>query len=96
VALLSLWQPVGVTVASAIAFGTQANYRCDPTLDSCATPEALRTPAGTTACCRTQDNMGWRYLVIIIGAMTLAVFFARYFLFDFYESPKFLLSKGEP
>jgi hypothetical protein len=40
--------------------------------------------------------MGWRYLVIIIGAMTLAVFFARYFLFDFYESPKFLLSKGEP
>jgi len=95
VALLSLWQPIGVVVASAIAFGTQANYRCAPGLASCATPEALRTPAGTTACCRTQDNMGWRYLCIIIGLMTLFIFFLRFFVFKFHESPKFLLSRGK-
>ena len=38
--------------------------------------------------------MGWRYAVIVLGCMTLAVFFLRYFVFTFYESPKFLLSKG--
>jgi hypothetical protein len=38
--------------------------------------------------------MGWRYLVITMGAMTLAMFFCRFFLFHLYESPKFLLSRG--
>jgi hypothetical protein len=38
--------------------------------------------------------MGWRYEVIIIGAMTLAVFFARFVVFKFHESPKYLLSVG--
>jgi hypothetical protein len=38
--------------------------------------------------------MGWRYMVIVIGAMTLTIFFARYLFFKFHESPKFLLSKG--
>jgi hypothetical protein len=36
-----------------------------------------------------------RYLVIVLGCMTLAIFFLRYFVFTFYESPKFLLSKGK-
>jgi len=39
--------------------------------------------------------MGWRYEVIILGSMTLLVFFLRYFVFRFYESPKFLISKGK-
>jgi hypothetical protein len=39
--------------------------------------------------------MGWRYNVIVLGAMTLAVFFLRYFVFRFHESPKFLLSRGK-
>ena len=39
--------------------------------------------------------MGWRYEVIILGCMTLTVFFLRFFIFSFYESPKFLLSKGK-
>jgi hypothetical protein len=38
--------------------------------------------------------MGWRYEVIIIGAITLAVFFARFVIFKFHESPKFLLGQG--
>jgi hypothetical protein len=36
-----------------------------------------------------------RYLVIVLGCITLAIFFLRYFVFTFYESPKFLLSKGK-
>ncbi|ODN96244.1 hypothetical protein I350_08246 [Cryptococcus amylolentus CBS 6273] len=88
VALLSMWQPIGVVVASAIAFGTAARYRCDTDLDSC------KNVADGEACCSVSSNMGWRYEFIILGCMTLLVFFVRYFIFTFHESPKFLLSKG--
>ncbi|OCF45107.1 hypothetical protein I317_00908 [Kwoniella heveanensis CBS 569] len=88
VALLSMWQPIGVVVASAIAYGTAAKYRCDPTLPACNT-----VPDGE-GCCSVSSNMGWRYEVIILGLMTLLVFFLRFFVFKFHESPKFLLAKG--
>jgi Sugar (and other) transporter len=88
VSLLSMWQPIGVVAASAIAYGTAAKYRCDVTLPACSAVGAGE------ACCSRSSNMGWRYEVIVIGAMTLAIFFARYLVFTFHESPKFLLSKG--
>jgi MFS family permease len=88
VSLLSMWQPIGVVVASAIAYGTAAKYRCDVTLPACSAVGAGE------ACCSVSSNMGWRYEVIVIGAMTLFVFFARFFVFKFHESPKFLLSRG--
>lgn len=86
--LLGIWQPVGVVAGSVIAYGTAAKYRCDITLPACSAVGAGE------ACCSQKSNMGWRYEVLIIGAMTLAVFFARYFVFRFHESPKFLVSKG--
>lgn len=89
VALLSMWQPIGVTVASGIAYGTAAKWRCDPALPSC------KAVGAGEACCTVGNNMGWRYNVIVLGAMTLAVFFLRYFVFRFHESPKFLLSRGK-
>jgi MFS family permease len=88
VSLLSMWQPIGVVVASAIAYGTAAKYRCDVKLPACSAVGAGE------ACCSVSSNMGWRYEVIVIGAMTLFVFFARFFIFKFHESPKFLLSRG--
>lgn len=90
VALLSLWQPVGVVVASAIAYGTAAKYRCDIELLSCRSPELLPGQA----CCTVSSNMGWRYEVIVLGGMTLLVFCLRFFVFPFHESPKFLVAKG--
>lgn len=91
VSLLSLWQPIGVVVASGIAYGTAAKYRCDQDskLPSCGSVEA------GAACCSVSSNMGWRYEVIALGGMTLAIFFLRFFVFKFHESPKFLLSKGK-
>jgi hypothetical protein len=83
-----MWQPIGVVVGSAIAYGTAAKYRCDITLPACS------AVASGEACCSVSSNMGWRYEVIIIGAITFAVFFARYFVFKFHESPKFLVSRG--
>ncbi|WWD21402.1 hypothetical protein CI109_105887 [Kwoniella shandongensis] len=88
VALLSMWQPIGVVAASAIAFGTTAKYRCETGLPSC------RAVGAGEACCTTSSNMGWRYCVIILGSVTLLIFFLRYFVFPFHESPKFLLSRG--
>ncbi|KAL7940886.1 sugar transporter-like protein [Trichoderma barbatum] len=88
VSLLSMWQPIGVVVASAIAYGTAAKYRCNATLPAC------NAVSDGQPCCSVSSNMGWRYMVIIIGSMTLFIFFARYLIFRFHESPKFLLGKG--
>ncbi|KAF2214079.1 hypothetical protein CERZMDRAFT_111022 [Cercospora zeae-maydis SCOH1-5] len=95
VTLLSLWQPIGVVVASAIAYGTAAkpSWRCDVDLPSCAAL-ADGEPRNRSTCCTVSSNMGWRYLVIILGCMTLAIFCLRFFVFRFHETPKFLLSKG--
>ncbi|KAK4993810.1 hypothetical protein LTR50_000023 [Elasticomyces elasticus] len=38
--------------------------------------------------------MGWRYLMFTLGAITLGVFFLRFVLFRFKESPKFLVYRG--
>jgi len=44
--------------------------------------------------CTREQNMGWRYLILTLGAITFAMFICRFFLFHLYESPKFLLSRG--
>lgn len=89
VSLLAMWQPIGVFIASVIAWGTAAKWRCEPTLPSC------KAVAAGEACCTVSSNMGWRYNVIVLGCMTLAVFFLRFVVFKFHESPKFLLSRGK-
>ncbi|KAJ5805573.1 uncharacterized protein N7503_003175 [Penicillium pulvis] len=44
--------------------------------------------------CTKEKNMGWRYLVLTLGAITMCMWIARFFFFHLYESPKFLLSRG--
>ncbi|KAF2640464.1 sugar transporter-like protein [Massarina eburnea CBS 473.64] len=88
VSLLAMWQPIGVVVASGIAYGTAAKWRCDVKLPSCKA-SGLGEP-----CCTVSSNMGCRYEVISLGCMTLVVFCLRYFVFHFHESPKFLLARG--
>ena len=39
--------------------------------------------------------MGWRYLLYTLGAITLLVFFLRFVVFRFQESPKFLVYRGK-
>ena len=38
--------------------------------------------------------MGWRYTLICLGAICLIIFFLRFVVFRFQESPKFLLYRG--
>lgn len=46
------------------------------------------------ATCTKENNWGWRYLVLTLGAITFAMFLCRFLLFTLYESPKFLVSRG--
>lgn len=88
-AALSVFQPIGVVVTSGIAYGFIPNYSCASELKSCnASPRPV-------PCCTKGENMGWRYVCLTAGAITLGIFFLRFVLFQFQESPKFLLSKGQ-
>lgn len=96
-ATLSIFQPIGVVICSAIAFAFIPTMSCSPNfseanpLPSC---NAAGLPAGAE-CCGRDNNKGWRYLLFTLGAITLAVFGMRFFLFNFQESPNFLVYKGQ-
>ncbi|KAK3382417.1 major facilitator superfamily transporter [Lasiosphaeria ovina] len=47
-----------------------------------------------TACTRG-DNMGWRYFLIAVGGLTMAMFIVRFVCFTMHESPKYLVGKGD-
>ncbi|TVY91080.1 putative MFS-type transporter [Lachnellula willkommii] len=40
------------------------------------------------------NDLGWRYFVYAMGAITFCMFLARFVLFHLFESPKFLLARG--
>ena len=96
-ALLSIFQPIGVVICSVIAYGFIPNYSCSPNfsednpLPSCNSADL--TPG--QECCTKASNMGWRYLMYTLGAVTLLVFFLRFVVFTFQESPKFLVYRGD-
>lgn len=91
--MLSVFQPLGVVLASALAYALIPRYSCGNGLDGKPLPACTKVATGE-ACCTKASNMGWRYLLLIIGAICLAVFFMRFVVFRFQESPKFLLFRG--
>ncbi|KAJ6098915.1 sugar transporter [Penicillium canescens] len=79
-ALACLWG-LGNTFTGLIAWPLVANFCC---------------PDGATpATCTKSDNMGWRYLYIIIGCLCLVMSILRSFVLDMSESPKWLISQGK-
>ncbi|KAF8548402.1 MFS general substrate transporter [Imleria badia] len=87
-AALFIFQPIGVVLSTLIAFGFIPNYSCSTHLVSC------NLTGGATPCCSKDANMGWRYVLFTMASITLGVFILRFFIIPFYESPRFLLSKG--
>ncbi|KAK5132664.1 hypothetical protein LTR08_008786 [Meristemomyces frigidus] len=93
-ALLSIFQPIGVVICSAIAYGFIPNYSCNPNFSEAnPAPPCNSVPDGTP-CCTRESNMGWRYLMFTLGAITLFIFILRFVVFNFKESPKFLVYRG--
>ncbi|THY54394.1 hypothetical protein D6C99_03518 [Aureobasidium pullulans] len=74
------WWMLGQVIVSLLSWAFLANFTC-PT-DS------------TPATCKRADNMGWRYTMITLGAMTLVFAFIRIAVFKMPESPRYLISKG--
>jgi hypothetical protein len=87
-----MWQPIGVVVASAITYGTVPKYRCPTTTPAL---PACSTVARGEPCCSASSNFGWRLDCGILGFITLFVFVCRFFLFNFQESPKYLIGRGK-
>ncbi|KAI1867655.1 hypothetical protein JX265_007457 [Neoarthrinium moseri] len=44
--------------------------------------------------CTYSKNIGWRYFIVTMGAITLLMFIIRFVCFKIYESPKYLMGKG--
>lgn len=93
-ACLSVFQPIGVVISSAIAYGFIPYYSCSPNFSEADALPSCRGLSGNEECCTRESNMGWRYLLFTIGAITIFVFVMRFFVFHFRESPKFLVYKG--
>lgn len=101
--MLSVFWPVGQLLGSIIGWGLLPTCSCDQALPAC-----NAVPAGL-ACCSKSSNMGWRYLHFTMGGITILMFvihglrglanafrfICRSFLFYLFESPKFLLSRGQ-
>lgn len=90
-ATLSVFQPIGVVVASVLGLAYIPQFSCQENLTSCALGDG-----GSAGCCHRSLNYGWRYLMWTIGGITMFVFLGRMLLFTFQESPKYLISKGTP
>ena len=76
--LLSAFWSFGQLIASLFAWAFIPNFSC---------------PADANPCTKDQ-NWGWRYLVLTLGAITFVMFLCRFLLFHLFESPKYLLSRG--
>ncbi|PWY76080.1 Clavaminate synthase-like protein [Aspergillus sclerotioniger CBS 115572] len=78
---LSAWWNLGQLIVSLLAWVFLANFACPS--DS------------TPATCHRSENMGWRYTLITLGALSLAFTCIRWFVFKLPETPRYLLSKGK-
>ncbi|KAG8884900.1 hypothetical protein FRB98_002098 [Tulasnella sp. 332] len=76
--VLSIWWAFGQLLASLIAWAILPWNSC---------------PINTDQCLRWQ-NMGWRYYVIVMGALMMILWAIRFFIFKLYESPKYLMGRG--
>lgn len=94
-ALLSIFQPIGVVVTSALAYGFIPKFSCSPNFSEANPLKPCNQVAAGQPCCTKASNMGWRYLMFTLGAITLGVFLLRFVVFNFKESPKFLVYRGQ-
>ncbi|KAG7090917.1 MFS sugar transporter [Marasmius oreades] len=77
--VMAVWWSLGQLVVSLLAWPFIANFSC---------------PVDATTCPRS-ENMGWRYLLFTLGALTLVLWGVRFFLFKLFESPRFLVGIGK-
>lgn len=92
---LSVFQPCGVVITTAIAYGFIPKYSCSPNFAEPGSLPSCNAVAAGVACCTKANNMGWRYLLFTIGGITLSCLVLRVLVFHFHESPKYLIYRGQ-
>ena len=80
-------------MTTGIAYGLIPSRSCFTDIYGTPRPPCNSVEPGA-ACCTKDTNMGWRYTLFTLGAVTLFAFFLRFVVFRFQESPKFLLYRG--
>ena len=80
-------------VACGIAYGFIPFYSCGDDANGKPLP-ACSSVASGAPCCTKASNMGWRYTLLCLGGICIFIFFLRFVVFRFRESPKFLLYRG--
>ena len=80
-------------ITSLISWGLVPSFACDTSLPACSQLPSTIAPSAST-CCTKASNYGWRYALFTLGGLSVFAFVARFFLFTFHESPKFLVAKG--
>ncbi|KAF9445454.1 MFS general substrate transporter [Macrolepiota fuliginosa MF-IS2] len=78
--VLSIWWAFGQLLGSLVAWPLIGKYSCKIT----------NPPSCTRA-----SNQGWRYFLFTMGGLMLVPWAIRFFAFNLYESPKYLMGKGK-
>ena len=79
---------------SAIAFAFIPAYSCSPNFSQNDPLPSCSDVSDDVSCCTRSSNMGWRYIVFVLGGVALPTFILRVCVFNLRETPKFLLSKN--
>jgi len=79
VTALSIFFSFGSVVSAVVGLVVIPSRSCPPAPESCDV---------------AVQNMGWKYLLVALGLLTLAMFFARIVFFRLYESPRYLVHAG--
>ncbi|RIB08190.1 major facilitator superfamily domain-containing protein [Gigaspora rosea] len=79
---MSIFWPFGAVVTSLFSYLVLPQNSC---------PES----DGITFSCDISKNNGWRYLLAILGSLTLLMLIGRVLLFGLKESPKFLMARNK-
>jgi len=65
-----------------------------PVASAAAWPLLTRFSCQGENTCDSARNLGWRYFLAAMGGFTLALFALRFWAFRLYESPKYLMGRG--
>ncbi|KAI0789718.1 major facilitator superfamily domain-containing protein [Abortiporus biennis] len=81
VTALSVFFSFGAVLAAVVGLAVIPSHSCPP------------SPA---PCDLNTQNSGWKYLLVILGIITLSMFLARIVFFRLHESPRYLVHAGRP
>lgn len=63
--LLSIFQPLGVVTCSVMAYGFIPVHSCSPNFSEAGPLPSCKNADVDVACCKKEDNAGWRYLLYV-------------------------------